>query len=271
MKSVLENRTKSITTSGNSTIHDGLLSSITPDYNTEKGFTTIKNPGWIKLELDSPAKIAYIRFLLWDNCGTKKSQPSNRKYLYRFLIAENKENKENKDIVWEAIYENSLNPSNGWQEFYFEDVKKDITAIKIQFFQNSSTSKDKETTKLVSIQAYEEPTLAIKELTNEKEVTTNNVAPIPNLGYIKNRIIIGNEQQQLGLLIEEEIHKKIISYISHIEKDEKTSEIADDLRALKEDLANSSNNELIKQINLFHSSILRPINDYSNRIKKKYL
>lgn len=259
----------SIITSNKSVVHKNLLSSTVNDYNVQSGYTTINNPGWIILKLNKPCEISYLRFLLWDNCGAKKTQPSNRKYLYRLLIADyNNDNV----LTWNAIYENTLNPSNGWQEFYFEDKPRNIIAIKIQFFQNTTTSSNhKGITQLVSIQAYREPTKAIKELISGHNNEIANT-PIPNLGHIRNRVIIGDEQALINIVIEDEIHRRIISYIRSIKNcstiDNNTK---DKLKVFEEEIGNHSNNDVTKQINIFHTSILRPINNYRDKIKHKYL
>lgn len=248
-----------------------LFSDNIPEYNSNRGFLQINNPGWIKIFLKNPQKISYIRFLLWDNRGSEaKRQPSNRKYTYRLLVAEADQNNDpidrNGKIVWSAIYENSLNPSNGWQEFYFEDGAKDILAIKIQFFQNTSASRTHGgATQLVSIQAYEQPTESILRLLEDTQWGNQaDTAPQPTYGFIRNRVIIGGEQEVVNNLVRNEIINKVTTYIKNMESE------APQLRILGKELEQGiGKNEVEKQIDILNHSILKPIETYDRLLSKR--
>ena len=288
------------------------------EYDETKGYYNIKNPGWIKINLNEPKEISYLRFLLWDNRGTlKKRQPSNRKYIYRLLIEEEKElNQEDANdrikwyqrilklcengiswcvslfcrknvgyehsgsnksetkkekIVWTAIYENTLNPANGWQEFYFENGAKKIKSIKIQFFQNTSASSShKNYTQLVSVQAYSQPTYAIRKLLNSDTVDVNSeVAPLPNLGFVRNRVIFGGSEEIMNNIVENEIITKVTTYINGIEN--RSSVLDSLLRDLEAGNKSGVKNDIEKQIHIFNQSILKPINAYDKILSRRFI
>ncbi|MBR2326246.1 MAG: hypothetical protein IKA49_02665 [Alistipes sp.] len=263
---------------GSSRRKDNIFAENTPEYNEGTGFCEIKNPGWVEIRLKTPQQISYLRFLLWDNRGTeKKRQPSNRKYTYRLLIAEEANNRQGvsngESIVWTALYENSLNPSNGWQEFFFEDGAKSVVAIKIQFFQNTSASQvHKNFTQLVSVQAYKSPTYAIKQLLDENKEVAEEVeyAPMPTYGFIRNRVIIGGEQEAINDLVEDEIVKEVTDYIRS------EGEGVPELDYLCKELEHTAgdrciaNNDVEKQIRIFNRSILKPIESYDKRLSKRF-
>ncbi|MBQ7856173.1 MAG: hypothetical protein IJ348_03525 [Alistipes sp.] len=183
------------------------------------------------------------------------------------------DNIRNGDIVWTAVYENSLNPTNGWQEFYFEDGVKSIVAIKIQVFQNTSASSaHKNFTHLVSIQAYKEPTRPIKQLLCDNKCVADdeNCAPLPTFGFIRNRVILGGEQEVMNNLVEDEIIHKVTTYIKGIEAG------YPDLQYLRRELERGSNNntgrnDIEKQIHIFNRSILKPIEAYDNKLSRRFL
>ena len=176
-----------------------------------------------------------------------------------------------KGAVWTAIYENTLNPSNGWQEFYFEGGAKKVKAIKIQFFQNSSASSEhKNYTQLVSIQAYANPTKSIEQLLNpENQPAADAVyAPMPTLGFIRNRVIFGGDQDMMNNIVENEIIQKVTTYIENV----KTT--YPQLEALQNDLQStaqgSGRNDIEKQIHIFNRSILKPIEAYDKNLSKRF-
>lgn len=243
-----------------------LLSSVVNKYDSNNGFMQISNPGWIKIRLKEAQSIRYLRFLLWDNRGSEgKRQPSRREYTYRLLISE----ADAANNEWTAIYENTLNPTNGWQEFYFESGAKMIKAIKIDFYHNTSRSSSHSTaTQLVSIQAFEQPTQVIANLLYDESVTS--YAPLPNLGFMKNRVIIGDEQQKLNLLVEEAILSKIKSYLDSVIISEEDMPYSG-IEQLKARLnSKAGNNDIEKQINIFNTSILRPVYMYSKKLAHGY-
>lgn len=173
--------------------------------------------------------------------------------------------------VWTAIYENTLNPSNGWQEFYFEGGAKMVKAIKIQFFQNSSASSEhKNHTQLVSIQAYANPTKAIEQLLNLESQQASDVvyAPMPTLGFIRNRVIFGGDQDVMNNIVENEIIQKVTTYIENVKT------IYPQLEALQNDLQSAAQgagrNDIEKQIHIFNRSILKPIEAYDKNLSKRF-
>lgn len=268
---------KFITSTGSDDCCSDLFADVIPEYDSSKGYYKIKNPGWAKITLSSPERISYIRFLLWDNRGSAaKRQPSNRKYTYRLLIAEAQYNPsgiaDDRGVVWTAVYENSLNPSNGWQEFFFEDGARDILAIKIQFFQNTTASNShKSYTQLVSVQAYSAPTSPIKQLLADGDDVLGDdyCAPLPTYGFIRNRVIIGGEQEVVNNIVEDEIINEVTSFIKSVEHDVPA------LRQLRNELEEGMINEggktdIEKQIHLFNSAILKPIESYDKRLTKRY-
>jgi hypothetical protein len=281
LESSILNDTNIECSSGNSnTSEHNLFDNQIPEYDEKKGFYEIKNPGWIKFSFKNPIQISYLRFLLWDNRGSDaKRQPSNRKYTYRVLIAECKHNPTDANgiraehgIVWTAIYENSINPSNGWQEFYFEDGVKEISAIKLEFFQNTSASNThKNYTQLVSVQAYRNPTLAIHQLLKEDCANDNidSFAPQPSYGFIRNRVIVGGLQEEVNSAIEDEIIHEIKEYITNY------NHASEELQQLRYDLINSSKdnmskNDIEKQIHIFNKSILKPIEEYDKKLSHDF-
>lgn len=266
-KSVLDNPAiVDVVTSMSEDKGSSLFSSVVKSYNSADGFLQISNPGWIKIRIKEALPIRYLRFLLWDNRGSDgKRQPSKREYTYRLLISE----ADAADNEWTALYENTANPTNGWQEFYFESGAKMIKAIKIDFYHNTSRSSSHgSATQLVSIQAFEHPTQVIANLLYDENVT--DYAPLPNLGFMKNRVIIGDEQQKLNILVEEAILSKIRDYLDSLVISPEYLPFSG-IDQLKVRLnSKAGNSDIEKQINIFNTSILRPIYIYNQKLASGY-
>lgn len=230
-------------------------------YDICSGFHAVTNPGWIEVNLKNPEEISYLRFLLWDNCGSEKKQPSNRRYVYRLLISESDDPA---NRAWEAVYDNHISPSNGWQEFYFEDRARKITAIKLQFFHTLSLSTNP-TTQIVSIQAFKNPTENFFE--SESPNRPDSYAP-PVSGIVRSRVILGTLQEQMGFIVESEITDKIKDYLTRISN---SSNLEDrdilHIESFKDDIEKNKESGLNKQLNLFYKSILSPVNRYNNKLE----
>lgn len=230
-------------------------------YDISSGFHAVTNPGWIEVSLKKPEEISYLRFLLWDNCGSEKKQPSNRRYVYRLLISES-DDPANRS--WEAAYDNHISPSNGWQEFYFEDRTRKITAIKLQFFHTLSLSTNP-TTQIVSIQAFKNPTENFFESGSPN--TPICYAP-PVSGIVRSRVILGPLQEQMGFIVESEITDKIKDYLTRISS---SSNLEDrdilHIESFKDDIEKNKESGLNKQLNLLYKSILSPVNRYNNKLE----
>ncbi len=230
-------------------------------YDISTGFHAVTNPGWIEVSLKKPEEISYLRFLLWDNCGSEKKQPSNRRYVYRLLISES-DDPANRS--WEAAYDNHISPSNGWQEFYFEDRTRKITAIKLQFFHTLSLSTNP-TTQIVSIQAFKNPTENFFESGSPN--TPASYAP-PVSGIVRSRVILGPLQEQMGFIVESEITDKIKDYLTRISS---SSNLEDrdilHIESFKDDIEKNKESGLNKQLNLLYKSILSPVNRYNNKLE----
>lgn len=230
-------------------------------YDINTGFHAVTNPGWIEVNLKKPEEISYLRFLLWDNCGSEKKQPSNRRYVYRLLISES-DDPANRS--WEAAYDNHISPSNGWQEFYFEDRTRKITAIKLQFFHTLSLSTNP-TTQIVSIQAFKNPTENFFESGSPN--TPICYAP-PVSGIVRSRVILGPLQEQMGFIVESEITDKIKDYLTRISS---SSNLEDrdilHIESFKDDIEKNKESGLNKQLNLLYKSILSPVNRYNNKLE----
>lgn len=230
-------------------------------YDISTGFHAVTNPGWIEVSLKKPEEISYLRFLLWDNCGSEKKQPSNRRYVYRLLISES-DDPANRS--WEAAYDNHISPSNGWQEFYFEDRTRKITAIKLQFFHTLSLSTNP-TTQIVSIQAFKNPTENFFESGSPN--TPICYAP-PVSGIVRSRVILGPLQEQMGFIVESEITDKIKDYLTRISS---SSNLEDrdilHIESFKDDIEKNKESGLNKQLNLLYKSILSPVNRYNNKLE----
>ncbi len=230
-------------------------------YDICSGFHAVTNPGWIEVNLKNPEEISYLRFLLWDNCGSEKKQPSNRRYVYRLLISESDDPA---NRAWEAVYDNHISPSNGWQEFYFEDRARKITAIKLQFFHTLSLSTNP-TTQIVSIQAFKNPTENFFE--SESPNKPDSYAP-PVSGIVRSRVILGTLQEQMGFIVESEITDKIKDYLTRISN---SSNLEDrdilHIESFKDDIEKNKESGLNKQLNLFYKSILSPVNRYNNKLE----
>ena len=230
-------------------------------YDISTGFHAVTNPGWIEVSLKKPEEISYLRFLLWDNCGSEKKQPSNRRYVYRLLISES-DYPANRS--WEAAYDNHICPSNGWQEFYFEDRTRKITAIKLQFFHTLSLSTNP-TTQIVSIQAFKNPTENFFESGSPN--TPTSYAP-PVSGIVRSRVILGPLQEQMGFIVESEITDKIKDYLTRISS---SSNLEDrdilHIESFKDDIEKNKESGLNKQLNLLYKSILSPVNRYNNKLE----
>lgn len=267
VKSVLDNCANvAVVTSNSEDKGSSLFSSVVNSYNSAEGFLQISNPGWIKIYLKDAQSIRYLRFLLWDNRGSDgKRQPSKREYTYRLLISE----VDTPENEWTALYENTLNPTNGWQEFYFESGARMIKAIKIEFYHNTShSSSHGAATQLVSIQAFEHPTQIIANLLYDDSVTT--YAPLPNLGFMKNRVIIGDDQQKLSVLVEEAILSRIRDYLDSLVVSPENLPHSGVEQLKKRINSKAGNNDIETQINIFNTSILRPVYVYSQRLARGY-
>ena len=230
-------------------------------YDISTGFHAVTNPGWIEVSLKKPEEISYLRFLLWDNCGSEKKQPSNRRYVYRLLISES-DDPANRS--WEAAYDNHISPSNGWQEFYFEDRTRKITAIKLQFFHTLSLSTNP-TTQIVSIQAFKNPTENFFE-SGSPDTPTSYAPPVS--GIVRSRVILGPLQEQMGFIVESEITDKIKDYLTRISS---SSNLEDrdilHIESFKDDIEKNKESGLNKQLNLLYKSILSPVNRYNNKLE----
>lgn len=230
-------------------------------YDISTGFHAVTNPGWIEVTLKKPKEISYLRFLLWDNCGSEKKQPSNRRYVYRLLISESDDPA---NRYWEAAYDNHISPSNGWQEFYFEDRTRKITAIKLQFFHTLSLSTNP-TTQIVSIQAFKNPTENFFE-SGSSNIPTSYAPPVS--GIVRSRVILGPLQEQMGFIVESEITDKIKDYLTRISN---SSNLEDrdilHIESFKDDIEKNKESGLNKQLNLFYKSILSPVNRYNNKLE----
>ena len=234
-------------------------------YDISNGFHAVTNPGWIEVNLKKPEEISYLRFLLWDNCGSEKKQPCNLRYVYRLLISESDDPDNRK---WEAVYDNNISPTNGWQEFYFEDRVRKITAIKLQFFY-TLTLGSHPTTQIVSIQAYRHPTENFMESPEPGKHT--GYAPAID-GIVRSRVILGPIQEQMGFIVESEITQKIHDYLTRI-SDRTTLEDSEliHIDSFKNDIKTHEDSGLNKQLNLFYKSILAPVNRYNNKLAESAL
>lgn len=263
---ILQGNILAATQRGGDKVPDFLFGDEVVDYNTKEGFHNIPNPGWLEIQLKEAKEISYLRFLLWDNCGSKKKQPSHRKYHYRLMLAE--EPAANEAMVWDVVYDNSHNPSNGWQEFFFEDSCRKIKAIRIQFFHTlalSSSNNEKTVTQLVSIQAYKNPTEGICKWSE----AGNRLPYAPALkGLSKNRIVIGGSDAQIGELATNQISNKIFAYLQSISNNlEESKKVL--VENFKEDLSHDNNKDISKQINLFYNSVLKPVDEQKATIRRK--
>lgn len=238
-----------------------------PYYDGEKGFHKISNPGWIIFDLCEAKPVSYIRFLLWDNCGSGKKQPSRRKYLYRLLVA-GEVSGNSKELKWEVVYDTLYNGSNGWQEFFFESSPKLIRYIKLFFINNSRN----EYTHLVNVQAYKYPTQQLYEyskgvsdewMTKRKkrkcektEAETMDMA-LPIHGLINNRVIVGNQPSTLECGISLNIYEQVSSMIGQITDAVSSAELAriktDIVERLKELYS------IDKELQCFQHSIYYPV------------
>lgn len=243
-----------------------VLADTIANYNSSQGHIQIKNPGELVVLLEKPSDISYLRFLLWDNCGPTKQQPSRRRYTYRLLYTSKYEESGSR---WTVVYENTQNPSNGWQEFYFENRRRRVSAIKIQCFQNTTPSAHKDSTQIVSIQAFADPTQSIMDMLELKHLHVKAAPPVP--GIVKNRVIVGTSQENLKVLVQAEINMTIKKYIEDLKRDISDEEEMNNLSSVESELGKSEDNVLIdRQINLFYNSILRPVEEADARVKKKY-
>lgn len=244
---------------------DVLADEIT-NYNSSTGHIQVKNPGSLIVLLEEPRSISYLRFLLWDNCGPTKQQPSRRRYTYRLLYTESYNCKGSE---WNVLYENTQNPSNGWQELYFEDQPRMISAIKIQCFQNTTPSAHKVGTQIVSIQAFSNPTRSIIEMLKDKQDDFKGVFAPPVPGIVKNRVILGGGQEQLKTIVQAEINGRITKYI-HALRDEVDDGDKEVLAEIESNLKNENKNtDIERQINLFYGSILKPIDEAETRLRRR--
>lgn len=234
-------------------------------YDISNGFHAVTNPGWIEVNLKKPEEISYIRFLLWDNCGSDKKQPCNLRYVYRLLISESDDPKNRR---WEAVYDNNISPTNGWQEFYFEDRVRKISAIKLQFFY-TLTLGSHPTTQIVSIQAYKNPAKSFVE--NPEQGKNSCYAP-PIAGIVRSRVVLGPIQEQMGFIVESEITRKIQDYLTRIsgQIEQGTPELIH-INSFINDIKIHEDSGLNKQLNLFYKSILSPVNRYNSKLSERTL
>lgn len=245
-----------------------LLSDEIANYNSSAGHINVNNPGSLIVALSEAQSISYLRFLLWDNCGPTKQQPSRRRYTYRLMYTESYDPA---GCEWMVLYENTQNPSNGWQEFYFEDAPRNISAIKIQCFQNTTASAHKSGTQFVSVQAFTHPTESVIDMLKEKKDEIRGVFAPPVPGIVKNRVILGGGQEHLKTMVQSEINGAITEYIHALQ-----SEVDDDAdRETLADLENNlskenKNNDIERQINLFYGSILKPIDEVETRVQRRF-
>lgn len=236
------------------------------EYDAQTGFHKIPNPGHLEIILKENIEISYLRFLLWDNCGTMKQQPSRRKYHYRLLLGRSAKNG---NIIWDAVYDNSLNPSNGWQEFFFEDGVQRIKGIKLQFFHTlalSNGNNENTVTQLVCVQAYENPSESICRWTNS---SPRYMYANPIKGLSKNKIIIGGSDSHIGYMAESKITSKINLYLLQLEHEGVTPVEADKIRRFRKDLQPNTNDDISKQIDIFCNSVLTPVNEKQRALKRK--
>lgn len=270
---VIETRNKlnedtilSLSQTGGAKVPMFLFNDVVGDYNTRTGFHKIPNPGYLEIILKEEMEISYLRFLLWDNCGTLKQQPSRRKYHYRLMLGRPSADG---GLVWEAVYDNSLNPSNGWQEFFFEDGARRVKAIKLQFLHTlalSNGNNENTVTQLVSIQAYEHPSENICRWT---DTGPKAVYACPVRGLSKNKIIIGGSDSHIGYMAESKITSKINCYLSQLEHEGADPMESAKIRRFREDLQPNSNDDISKQIDIFCNSVLTPVNEKREALKRK--
>lgn len=238
------------------------------NYNSSIGHIKVKNPGSLIVALDKAQSISYLRFLLWDNCGPTKQQPSRRRYTYRLLCTESYDPAGSE---WEVLYENTQNPSNGWQEFYFEDAARNISALKIQCFQNTTASAHKDSTQIVSVQAFTHPTKSVIEMLKDKQEEIGGIFAPPVPGIVKNRVILGGGQEQLKTMVQAEINGTISKYIHTLHDEVEDDQERKTLEAMEKDLAHQNkSSDIERQINLFYGSILKPIDEAETRVQRSF-
>lgn len=261
-----EDTISSLRQTGGAKVPMFLFNDTVGEYNTQTGFHKIPNPGYLEIILKENIEISYLRFLLWDNCGTMKQQPSRRKYHYRLLLGRSDNND---NIIWDAVYDNSLNPSNGWQEFFFENGVQSIKGIKLQFFHTlalSNGNNENTVTQLVCVQAYENPSESICRWTNS---SPRYMYANPIEGLSKNKIIIGGSDNHIGYMAERNITDKIKLYLSQLEHEVVTPSEAGKIQMLKTDLQANTNDDISKQIDIFYNSVLTPANEKQRALKRK--
>lgn len=247
---------------------EAVLADQIANYNSSAGHINIDNPGALIVELSEVQSISYVRFLLWDNCGPTKQQPSRRRYTYRLMYTESYDPSGSE---WVVLYENTQNPSNGWQEFYFEDTPRNISAIKIQCFQNTTPSAHRTGTQFVSVQAFAHPTESVIEMLKEKRSEMEGLFAPPVPGIVKNRVILGGGQEHLKTMVQAEINGAITRYI-HALRDEVDDDGDREMLAdMETNLINENkNSDIERQINLFYGSILRPIDEAETRVQRSF-
>lgn len=247
---------------------EAVLADEIANYNSSAGHINVNNPGALIVALSEAQSVSYLRFLLWDNCGPTKQQPSRRRYTYRLMYTESYNPAGSE---WIVLYENTQNPSNGWQEFYFEDEPRNISAIKIQCFQNTTPSAHKTGTQFVSVQAFAHPTESIVEMLKDKQDETGGIFAPPVPGIVKSRVILGGGQEHLKTMVQAEINGAITKYI-HALREEVDDDIdKETLADMETNLINENkNSDIERQINLFYGSILRPIDEAETRVQRSF-
>lgn len=242
-------------------------------YDTESGFYKIKNPGWIVFDLGVTCQVAYIRLLLWDNCGGVKKQPSRRKYTYRLLVAEDVPGCDACYLTWKVVYYNVNSGSNGWQEFVFSQIQS-IRYVKIHAIANTSN----EYTHIVNIQAYGSLTevlhdylnLAVDNVSSQEKSGSGVVPPIK--GFVNNRIIIESDDSLIDPIISTCIYKEILGDLDAL-VDSLRLEKLDYSRVLSfrdelmTDDANSKSME--HELLYFQKSLLKPLEDELSKQKRR--
>ena len=114
-------------------INDNGISALS--YNESEGFHAIQTPGWIEFDFGKKEYVRYLRFLLWDNAGSKKRQQSHRLYNYRVLFRESEKE------PWKVIHDTIGQGSRGWQEFINASEKPwPIRFVRIYGISNSGTT-----------------------------------------------------------------------------------------------------------------------------------
>jgi hypothetical protein len=100
------------------------------NYSGVSGFSYALWPETLTYDLESTHKLFCIRFLLWDNLGSKKTVRSDRKYRYRLLTSID-------GNIWTVHFDTGKEGYNGWQQFIFDDLLE-VRYIKLHALHNSA-------------------------------------------------------------------------------------------------------------------------------------